>query len=143
NANEMAWILRLVERGSAAATPGGKSLYMDNCATCHRDDMKGTPPEFPSLAGIGDKYTQQEIGALIRSGSGRMPGFRALNNLELRALTGYILTGKDTEVKQGKPRPSRFDQKYQADGYNKFLDPDGYPAMEPPWGTLNAIDLNK
>ena len=29
------------------------------------------------------------------------------------------------------------------DGYNKFLDPDGYPAVEPPWGTLNAIDLNK
>ena len=24
----------------------------------------------------------------------------------------------------------------------KFLDPDGYPAAAPPWGTLNAIDLN-
>jgi len=29
------------------------------------------------------------------------------------------------------------------DGYNKFLDPDGYPAMKPPWGTLSAIDLNR
>ncbi|PYV16719.1 MAG: pyrrolo-quinoline quinone, partial [Acidobacteria bacterium] len=27
-------------------------------------------------------------------------------------------------------------------GYNKFLDPDGYPAVKPPWGTLNAISLN-
>ena len=27
-------------------------------------------------------------------------------------------------------------------GYNRFLDPDGYPAVSPPWGTLNAIDLN-
>ena len=27
-------------------------------------------------------------------------------------------------------------------GYNSFLDPDGYPAVAPPWGTLNAIDLN-
>ena len=27
-------------------------------------------------------------------------------------------------------------------GYRKFLDPDGYPAVAPPWGTLNAIDLN-
>ena len=26
-------------------------------------------------------------------------------------------------------------------GYKKFLDPDGYPATAPPWGTLNAIDL--
>ena len=23
-----------------------------------------------------------------------------------------------------------------------FLDPDGYPPITPPWGTLNAIDLN-
>ena len=32
--------------------------------------------------------------------------------------------------------------KYGTDGYNKFLDPDGYPAIEPPWGTLNAINLD-
>ena len=32
--------------------------------------------------------------------------------------------------------------KYHFTGYNKFLDPDGYPAVAPPWGTLNAIDLN-
>ena len=34
------------------------------------------------------------------------------------------------------PTPFRFT------GYNKFLDPDGYPAVAPPWGTLSAIDLN-
>ena len=27
-------------------------------------------------------------------------------------------------------------------GYNKFRDEDGYPAVSPPWGTLNAIDMN-
>jgi quinoprotein glucose dehydrogenase len=27
-------------------------------------------------------------------------------------------------------------------GYNRFLDPEGYPAIAPPWGTLNAINLN-
>jgi len=32
--------------------------------------------------------------------------------------------------------------KYEFTGYKKFLDPDGYPAVAPPWGTLNAIDLN-
>jgi quinoprotein glucose dehydrogenase len=26
-------------------------------------------------------------------------------------------------------------------GYRRFLDPDGYQATAPPWGTLNAIDL--
>ena len=36
----------------------------------------------------------------------------------------------------------RIDQKYTFDGYNRFLDQEGYPAVAPPWGTLNAIDLN-
>jgi quinoprotein glucose dehydrogenase len=143
NANEMAWILRLVERGAAQAQPSGKSLYLRNCASCHRDDLRGTPPEFPSLARIGDKYTQQEITAVIRAGGGRMPGFRTFTNLEMRALARYLMTGEDTELKRGPAGRSPFEQKYQADGYNKFLDPDGYPAVEPPWGTLNAIDLNK
>ena len=34
------------------------------------------------------------------------------------------------------------DARYHFTGYRKFLDPDGYPAVVPPWGTLNAIDLN-
>jgi len=32
---------------------------------------------------------------------------------------------------------------YRPSGYFKFLDKNGYPAIKPPWGTLNAIDLNK
>src|SRR5207244_2784997 len=32
--------------------------------------------------------------------------------------------------------------KYRLTGYRRFLDPDGYPAIAPPWGTLNAINLN-
>jgi quinoprotein glucose dehydrogenase len=37
--------------------------------------------------------------------------------------------------------PSNGLDKYTFTGYRKFLDPDGYPAVAPPWGTLNAIDL--
>lgn len=33
-------------------------------------------------------------------------------------------------------------ERYRFTGYCKFLDPEGYPAVVPPWGTLNAIDLN-
>ena len=36
-----------------------------------------------------------------------------------------------------KPFPYRFD------GYTKFLDQEGYPAIKPPWGQLSAIDLNR
>jgi quinoprotein glucose dehydrogenase len=31
---------------------------------------------------------------------------------------------------------------YTTTGYNRWLDANGYPAIKPPWGTLNAIDLN-
>ena len=31
---------------------------------------------------------------------------------------------------------------YTHTGYNRWLDTNGYPAVKPPWGTLNAIDLN-
>jgi len=32
--------------------------------------------------------------------------------------------------------------KYRFTGYNRFYAPDGFPAVDPPWGTLNAINLN-
>jgi quinoprotein glucose dehydrogenase len=31
---------------------------------------------------------------------------------------------------------------YRTTGYEKFLDPEGYSAIKPPWGQLNAINLN-
>jgi len=32
---------------------------------------------------------------------------------------------------------------YLFTGYRYFVDPAGYPAVKPPWGTLNAINLNE
>jgi quinoprotein glucose dehydrogenase len=42
-------------------------------------------------------------------------------------------------LRPGRDRPDR----YTIDGYPLFLDPHGVPAIAPPWGTLNAIDLVK
>jgi quinoprotein glucose dehydrogenase len=45
NANEMAWLLTMI--------PGDdKSLYQNNCASCHQRDLRGTPGQFPSLVDI-------------------------------------------------------------------------------------------
>jgi len=41
------------------------------------------------------------------------------------------------EQEEGSP------EAYTPTGYNRFLDKDGYPAIKPPWGRLNAIDLNQ
>jgi quinoprotein glucose dehydrogenase len=68
-----------------------------------------------------------------------MPGFARLGEENLNAVMRFIAHGEITSVK--KQGPSPFDMKYLSDGYNKFLDADGYPAIQPPWGTLNAINL--
>jgi quinoprotein glucose dehydrogenase len=107
-------------------------------------DRAGSPPEFPSLIGIGEKHTDSEIDNVIRKGNGRMPGFADMKPEETKAITRYIAKGEEKELDLGAGKSSAAtDQKYRFDGYNKFLDPDGFPAIKPPWGTLNAIDPNK
>ena len=142
NANEMAWILRLVP-APAGRESSGRGLYNARCAGCHRQDLQGSPPEFPALAGIARKRTRDEIAAIVHHGSGRMPAFAELPPDAVAAIVTYVTSGEDVKVAAVKRSPWPIEQKYVSDGYNKFLDPDGYPAVEPPWGTLNAIDLNR
>ena len=142
NANEMAWIMRMVLRAETRGKVSGKVLYRRNCSGCHREDMGGSPPEFPALAGIGKKLTQAQVLDVVRKGAGRMPGFAHLGDPVTESITAYLMTG--TEIAAEAPAAhSPYEMKYGFDGYNKFLDPDGYPAVEPPWGTLSAIDLDK
>jgi quinoprotein glucose dehydrogenase len=143
NANEMAWILRLVERPKIQGRTSGRELYLANCASCHHADLSGTPPDFPSLVHVGDKLSDPEIRRVVREGRGRMPEFAQLSREEMGALVHFLLTGEDTRIEAHfSESPWPFGLKYTMDGYNKFLDPDGYPAVEPPWGTLNAINLD-
>jgi quinoprotein glucose dehydrogenase len=133
NSNEMPWIIKLIANNDTA-------LYNSKCATCHREDKKGGATG-PSLENVATKFTRDELATLIRQGTGRMPGFPDMGARNINDLVEYLMTGKD---KANDPAiandPSRL--KYRSDGESIFLDPDGYPAIKPPWGTLNAIDLN-
>ena len=75
------------ERLSAADTD---DLYQDKCALCHNADRTGKTPTFPSLIGVGAKYTEAEITEQIRHGKGRMPAFPNLTEVEIKALIAYI-----------------------------------------------------
>jgi quinoprotein glucose dehydrogenase len=118
----------------------GRHVYLNQCAVCHHDDLAGSPPDFPSLHGIGSRMTQQQIATVIQQGRGRMPSFSNLPPEYVTALVHFIVGIEDTKEMQavGEGPP----QKYRFAGYGKFLDPDGYPAVVPPWGTLNAINLD-
>jgi quinoprotein glucose dehydrogenase len=140
NANEMAWVLRLVPQKARTAEANGRDIFLRNCSACHRADMSGAPPEFPSLIGVANRYDEGRVKHLIAQGAGRMPGFSSLGDDQLEAVFEYVYYGKEKLVRDSGP--SSLDAKYISDGYNKFLDRDGYPAIQPPWGTLTAIDLN-
>jgi quinoprotein glucose dehydrogenase len=139
NANEMPWILRIIPRRLQSEQTTVRSLYIANCASCHREDLSGTPPEFPRLAGIAERRTEAHISAVIRDGGGRMPGYGHLGESAIRALALFLISGNDRPLNLSA---SRAGLKWGIDGYNKFLDPDGFPAVEPPWGTLQAINLD-
>ncbi|HKT11033.1 MAG TPA: PQQ-binding-like beta-propeller repeat protein [Terriglobia bacterium] len=143
NANSMAWILRLVPRPKTQGLVNARKLYLSNCSSCHKTNLAGSPPEFPSLKHIGKKYNEEQIEDFIRKGGGRMPAFAQLGHAPIQAIATYLATGKQTMAK-GAWNEAEMGPwlKYMIDGYNKFLDPDGYPAVKPPWGTLTAINLN-
>jgi quinoprotein glucose dehydrogenase len=75
---------------------------------------------------------------VIQKGKGVMPGFD-VKGTDLDALLRFLQV--DAEVKKQEADPEQYSNKYIFTGYRKFLDPDGYPAVSTPWGTLNAIDL--
>jgi quinoprotein glucose dehydrogenase len=141
NSNEMVWLLKLVRLQEKKDRATGRELYFRYCASCHRADRKGTPPDFPSLVSIGEKYDELEVAKIINTGRGRMPAFARLNSPTIDAITRYLVFGETIEVPQSGA-PSPYDLPYAHDGYNKLLDPDGYPAIEPPWGSLNAVNLS-
>jgi len=127
----------------APATPpvNGRDLYLAQCAACHGSDLTGNGGQAPSLVGIAGRSTQERVSATVQTGAGRMPGFPNLRAPALRALVHYVMSG-DSPTASAAAASSPFDMKYRFTGYKRFLDPDGYPATAPPWGTLNAIDLN-
>jgi len=132
------------------------SLYQQLCSSCHGPDRSGSPPAFPSLLGIGDRLGDEQIAATILNGRGRMQPFPTLQGYPVQAMVEYLRTGHDPTTPTQPTAPAAGDKRemgvslsadgvdarYRFAGYHKFLDPDGYPAVAPPWGTLQAIDLN-
>lgn len=141
NSNDLPWMAAMAENTEANSPKG---MYMSQCAVCHGEKMAGSPPAIPSLVGIAGRKSWEEVEATIKSGKGRMPGFPNLPDDQMFALLEYVMgevpNGEKKEVAStSTPLPA---MKYHFTGYRRFYDPEGYPAVLPPWGTLNAINLN-
>ena len=137
NSNDIPWLGALSENKATESV--GERVYQDQCAACHGGDRSGSPPEFPALREIKAKLSREQVTSIVHNGRGRMPGFPHIRGAELERLLDHLLgePGRQ-EVTSGSASRSP----YRFTGYRKWQDADGYPAVAPPWGTLNAIDLN-
>lgn len=146
NSNEMPWILTMVPLSPEGASTG-PNLYAVHCASCHGSDRRGNADQtFPSLIDLDERFTEAEAQQQIERGKGRMPAFQFFTDAEKDTLVAFLFDLEEdaaTTVETVNPL-SRFygGSRYGHTGYNRFFDQDGYPAVKPPWGTLNAIDLN-
>jgi len=149
NANEMAWVIQAVPVNNNIASgetylQAGQRLYQANCMTCHGPERKGSG-NFPSLINIKNKYSITAFDTLVQSGRRMMPAFRQLNQTQRKAIASFVLDNNDktkTFIDSSNKKDEHFTVPYSITGYNKFLSKEGYPAIAPPWGTLNAINLN-
>jgi quinoprotein glucose dehydrogenase len=137
----MPWILKLGLRPKPKNVASSQELYAANCASCHGQDRHGSG-SAPALTEIGKKYTEDQMEAIVREGRVRMPSFSNLGSASIHSIVHYLATGAETEVSTDANTQLPYPLKYKIDVINKFYDPDGYPAVKPPWGTLNAINLD-
>jgi quinoprotein glucose dehydrogenase len=143
NSNEMAWILEMLELPPPGEgdLPLGARLYAQHCAVCHGIDKKGdTQGQYPPIDDIEGRLTRKDLRALLEEGRGVMPAFPFLSPAQEEALAAHTLG--EPEPAYSTKEAAEAGRPYTHLGYNRFLDPDGYPAVKPPWGTLNAIDLD-
>ncbi|MDA8685896.1 PQQ-binding-like beta-propeller repeat protein [Robiginitalea sp.] len=146
NSNEMAWFLQMKTADNLGAdkTPGER-IYLQNCAVCHQSNRAGLPKSgYPDLREIASRLSDTQIQETIKNGKGMMPGFPQLSTKELQSLTLFLsnkLDKQEVSVTDLEGSQTNFIP-FQHTGYSKFLDKNGLPAISPPWGTLQALDLN-
>lgn len=144
NSNEMPWLLTVkkTESTSSETTSIGEQMYTIFCASCHQKNRSGSPASrVPSLINLSQKFKEDSLIGLIEKGKGMMPGFPSLSPEVKKSIAEYLLELK-SDKQEVISENSTYQDPYVHEGYHKFLDSEGLPALTPPWGTLNAIDLN-
>ncbi|KAA6441262.1 PQQ-binding-like beta-propeller repeat protein [Dyadobacter flavalbus] len=123
----------------------GKSIYMTYCVACHGKDKNGDEPTYPSLIGLKNRMTREAALDKIKKGGGKMPAFASVVKGKEKGIIAFLYdkeqnSGKVTKTETGQTKAGA-DKYLNLTAYGHFRDPDGNPALRPPWGTLSAINL--
>ena len=130
----------------------GHAIYNNYCISCHGPELKGNGASFPSLVNINKKYNEQQVSNLLSSGRNMMPSFKQIPPDQKKALLAFVLKLPEMAspakeiakepAKEPAGSPAANYIPYTMDGYKRFVDKGGYPGIKPPWGTLEAVNLN-
>ena len=143
NASEMPWVLSLRKAGTQTNISKGKSIYNAFCLSCHGKDLEGGDMfgAVPSLKDLKDRMDDKMIAQILKNGKGAMPSISFLPDDQVKAISAFLLETEDAE-KVEIAKDDSWPYPYFFNGFTRFQDHEGYPAITPPWGTLNAINLN-
>ena len=147
NANEIPLLVKMkpvpVADDDAVTSRGEKIYTLNNCTMCHGANRAGTAV-FPSLQQLSKKNSREQVAALLKKGKGQMPAYPNITNEDKKALIDFLFDAEQNrEHTQTAATNAEQQYRYVHNGWTVLTDKEGYPGVKPPWGTLNAIDLNK
>jgi quinoprotein glucose dehydrogenase len=132
----------------------GRVVYVQHCQMCHGPERNGSPPAVPSLVNVVTRLGTDRIRSILRVGAPPMPSFSSLSTKEVDVLIAFLSHPEAGDVSKEMlawlGRAPRLDTsaalgsspvRYWS-GYGYMNSTEGLPAINPPWSTLTAYDLN-
>ncbi len=141
-ANKLPWVVNmsrapLLPKRKAPFT-AGNTTYLQYCSYCHGPERDGAGMA-PSLFTLPGRMRDAGVLRIIRNGRGSMPSVPVPDD-KVPDLLDFLFERDLSRASLDQSAGERF--AYKFDGYHELLDQDGRPGVKPPWGTLNAINLN-
>lgn len=144
NANQSTAMLTMLDTSEGGSI--GETVYKLHCMACHGPDLKGGNAfgqVVPSLVDIASRTESDAIVKTIMNGGTAMPAFRHLSGKDIHHLLNYLeAPGQSAQHEAAQSDSDKPESRFIHTGNRMWYDSQGYPAIKPPWGTLNAIDLN-
>jgi len=140
SANEVPWKITLTRAASSFDnTSPGMTIYQQYCSICHGSNREGKGMA-PALTTLSHRLNESQVRDIVQKGRGVMPPF-SLTEDDLKFLLSSLFD-KEVAAPSNNEYANSGASHYSFQGYQRLEDDRGYPGVRPPWGTLNAIDLN-
>jgi quinoprotein glucose dehydrogenase len=136
----LAWVTRAEEHPSNTAATPGQMIFRQECARCHGKNREGWGVA-PSLLGIKRALTDDQVSTILAKGRNAMPPI-SISEDDRKQLLDFLFDRDIAKQDTGPTWKPAIAAPFVDGGLKKLLDQADYPGTKPPWGTLNAIDLN-